>query len=452
MDATTRRLARYAVQTRYEELPPQALHECRRRLIDSLGCAAGAVAEPYCATVHALALHYAGTPPARLWGSGERTSLEMAAFANGTLLRYLDFSDTFLGRAAGHPSDMIGALVAAAEAHGRDWGALMTAITVAYEVYCSLCAAVALQSRGIDQGSAAAVGTAAGVGRLLGLDEERMGHAIALALAANLHLYNVRCGTLSDWKGSGGPNGARNGVFAAQLAQAGVTGPSAAVEGQGGLQAVVGAFDWQVGTHGQPLVMQTHLKFHPVCYHGQSAIDAALTLRGMLAVDDIDAIEVDTYEAAFRVMGSDAQRWAPTTRETADHSLPFTIAVALIDGRLSSSAYAPERLTEPRTRALMARISVRADATLSAGFPMQSASRVTIRSSDGVTRSHLQDQPKGHAAHPLTDSELSDKFLGLHAPRGPADHGRRVLDALWSAARQDSVSALLDLVCSAARH
>lgn len=450
MDATIRRLAADALATDFVALPAVARHEAKRRLIDSVACAAAAHPEPFCKRILAFAGRYTGTPAARLWGSGETTSLEMAAFANGTLVRYLDYSDTFLGRSAGHPSDMIPALVAVAEAQAADGAALLAAIVVAYELYCSLCDSVAMQPRGIDQATAAAVGAAAGAGRLLGLDADGMANALALALAPNLHLYNVRSGTLSDWKGCAGPNGARNGVFAALLAREGITGPTAPVEGKGGLCEVLGAFEWQA-PRALPRIVATHLKFHPVCYHGQSAIDAALALRGQLPLDEIAAIEVETYEAAFRAMGSDPQRWAPSTRETADHSLPYTIAVALREGRLASEAYQPERLADPATKRLMDRIRVCTSAELTATFPVRAQTRVTLRGRDGSVHSHLQDNPKGHAANPLTDAELEAKFVQLYAAWGPEAAARRTLDALWSVDAMAHVGALVDRLCGTHR-
>lgn len=448
-DPTLRRLARHVFQADFSRLPAEAVHECRRRLIDSVACAAAAYPEPFCEQIRTLTGRYGGVPSARVWGSGEHASIEMAGFANGTMLRYLDYSDTWLGKTAGHPSDMIAALVAVAEAHEADGAALVAAIVSAYEIYCGLCDSVALQAHGIDQSTCAALGTAAGAGRLLGLDEERLAQALSLALAPNLHLYNVRCGTLSDWKSCAGPNGARNGVFAALLAREGVTGPSAAVEGRGGLFEVVGAFEWQAGSGGLPLIAGTHLKFHPVCYHGQSAIDAVLALRRAVPLDEIEDIHVETYEAAYRAMGSDAQRWAPTTRETADHSLPYTIAMALREGRLSSEAYAAHRLRDARTKRLMDRIRVSADARMTAAFPACAQARITIRGADGSVHTHLQCNPKGNTSNPLSDAELEEKFARLYQPWGDEEAARRVLAVLWSVDRLPKASVLVDALCVA---
>ena len=394
MDPTTQRLAHYAHTFRLATLDAQSLHECRLRLLDAAASAIAAYREPFCEHIRGFASRFAGPMNARLWGSGQRASLEMAAFANGTTLRYLDFSDTYMSRNAGHPSDMIGALVATAEAMDCDGAALTAAMVVAYELYCGLCDAVALREHGVDQATCAAVGTAAGVGRLLGLNESLLGEAISLALAPNVHLYNVRKGTLSEWKACAGPNGARNGLFAAMLAAEGVAGPTAVIEGEGGLFEVVGRFDWQVGERPAPRIVNTHLKLHPVCYHGQSAIDSILALRAQLKLEDIESIEVETYDAAFHMVAGDAQRWAPPTRETADHSLPFTVAVALMDGRLSGATYAPERLADPATLAIARMVRVARSPELTTQFPGKLPIRLIVRTRDGTVYSHAQDWPK----------------------------------------------------------
>lgn len=446
MDLTTQRLARYAHTFELATLDEQILHECRLRLIDAASCAIAASREPFCEGIRGFAGRYAGPQTARLWISGQPTSVEMAAFANGTATRYLDFSDTYMSLNAGHPSDMIGALVATAEALGRDGAALTAAMVVAYELYCGLCDAVALRDHGVDQATCAAVGTAAGVGRLLGLDEAQLGEAISLGLAPNVHLYNVRKGTLSEWKGSAGPNGARNGVFAALLAAEGVSGPTAVVEGAGGLFDVAGRFDWQVGERAAPRIADTHLKLHPVCYHAQSGIDAILALRGQVEPGDIEAIEVETYDAAFDMVAGDAQRWAPTTRETADHSLPFTAAVALMDGRLSGATYAPARLTDPATLALVRKVQVRRAPDITAQFPGKLPLRMAIRTRSGRVVTHAQDWPKGHAMNRATDAEVEAKFIAAYEEwRGAG--ARRALDVLWSVDRLATAAAFVDVLC-----
>ncbi|CAH2894508.1 MAG: hypothetical protein PCALPYG88_0643 [uncultured Paraburkholderia sp.] len=446
MTDTVARLARYAHETDLGSLSTAAIEGCRRRLIDSVACAAAAYREPFCERIRGFATRYSASPNARLWGSGAAISTEMAAFANGTMVRYLDYSDTFLGKSAGHPSDMIAGLVALAEAYGQSGASLTSAIVVAYEVYCGLCDGVALASLAVDQATCAAVGTAAGAGRLLGISEAQLAHAISLALAPNLHLYNVRCGTLSDWKGCAGPNGARNGIFAALLAREGVSGPAAVVEGAGGLFDIVDPFEWRVDGD-RPWITTTHLKFHPVCYHGQAAIDAAIALHKRVPIQKIRAIHVETYEAAYRAMGSDNHRWAPRTRETADHSLPYTIAVTLQEGKLVPAAYAPERLADPRTKDLMNMIRVSSAEAMTSAFPARVQTRITLDAEDGETYCHLQELPRGHADNPLSDAELETKFIELYVAWGDPSAARRTLDTLWQVDQLASAVSLVDALC-----
>lgn len=453
MDPTIEHLARYAVDSAFSNLPLAAVHECKRRVIDSVACATAAFDEPLCRTLRELSRHYAGTPAARLWGTGIATSVEMAGFVNGVMVRYLDCSDTWMGRGAGHPSDMIPALVALAEGEQCSGTDLINAIVVAYEVSCGLCEA-AFEHRVPDQATAAAVGTAAGAARLLQLDITATGNALSLALAPNLHLYNVRCGTLSDWKGCADPNGARNGLFAATLARRGVSGPTAPIEGKGGLADLIGTFDWRAGHGRQPLLVDTHLKLHPVCYHGQTAVDAAIALHGRLGPagpTGIAAVHIETHDAAWQVMGADPGRWPPTTRETADHSLPFTVAVALCEGRLRSAAYDPERLGDTVTRALMAKIRVDATADMTRRYPVATPVRITVTTNDGRVLAEELDTPVGHAANPVSDAGLEEKFNALCGDRNDAAAWRQALDRLWSLEHCASVKQLVDALCPVRR-
>ncbi|RTZ45469.1 hypothetical protein EKL30_05375 [Candidimonas sp. SYP-B2681] len=278
-------------------------------------------------------------------------------------------------------------------------------------------------------------------------DKAQMGQAISLALAPNLHVYNVRKGALFTWKGCAGPNGARNGVFAALLAQQGVSGPSAVIEGQGGLFDVVGSFDWQVGERSMPRIVDTHLKLHPVCYHGQCAMDAVVDMRRQVSVDEIEEIHVETYDAAYQMMGADPQRRAPTTRETADHSLPYTIAVAMLEGRLSSAAYADSRLTVPATVQLMQKVRITNSEELTRQFPSKLLTRVTIRSRNGASICRSPDYPRGHALNPLSDTELEVKFIDAYESwRGPTG-AATALEVLWTSDRLSKVHSIVDALC-----
>lgn len=442
MDQTTKFLAASLASMEFDALPERAVHETKRRVIDSIACAAGAFSYPLSATMRRVAGGQTAGG-ARVWFTGAPGPVDLAGLANGTMVRYLDLSDTILSKAAGHPSDMIPALVALAEAAGADGQSLILAIAAAYAVYGGLCDAVAFQKRAVDQSTAAALGAAAGASRLLGLDATSTGQALALALGANVNLYNVRQGALSDWKAIAGPNAARNGIFAAQMAAEGLTGPSAVFDGASGLKEIVGAFDVAF----EPArIVNTHLKAYPVCYHGQSAVDAATSLAGRIPAGTIRSVRVETYETAFLAMANDPSRWAPENRETADHAIPFVVGTVLMTGQLRPEDYGSERLGDPALRDFMQRIEVTASEHFTARYPAEARTRITLVDADGQTVTGETIQPKGHVDNPLSDAELEAKFDALW-PAGFGQEAKTALiDAVWHLDRLGNTRALVDRI------
>lgn len=429
MDATTLRLADFAAAP--TALSPAVAHEAKRRLIDSFACALGAWHTPLCQAARAVAGTEAGETSAQLWGLARRSSPEAAAFANGALVRALDLSDMYRVKSGGHPSDVIAAIIAvadAAQASGRD---TLEAMVVAYEFYCTFCEAIDVNTLGWDQPLYAAIASAAGAARVLGLRGDSMAHAISLAVAPNLALAQTRRGRISSWKGAAAANAARNGVFAARLAQAGVSGPADVFEGSGGLFEALGTFDWNIG-HGEPRILSTNLKRYPVCYHGQGAAAAAIELRPQVALADIVGIRIDTYAQGVTYMANEPSRWQPATRETADHSLPYVVAVALSDGQVTEHSFAQERLADPALHRLMACTQVAEDASYSARYPASAPCRLTIELRGAPAQSIEVKSPLGHCDRPMTDAAVNEKFLGLAEGVIPMPAAGRLLDALWS--------------------
>ena len=416
-DATTERLVQFAERARYDALPPDTVRACKVRLIDTFAAALGAWDAPLSETARKVAARTRGDDAASLWGSAIQTTPEAAAFANGVMVRLLDISDTYLGKSRGHPSDMTSGLIAVAESVGADGRSLINAIVLAYDVYCSFCDAVDLNSRGWDQPVYGVLGCVLGAGRLLGLTRAQLGNAVSLALAPNMALAQSRRGNLSSWKGCAGANASRNAVFAAMLAKHGFTGPTAVFEGDGGLWQATGArFDWPL-PEGRHLITETHIKGLPVCYHGQSSVWAALELRDRVDVEKIEDIRIDTYRTAVSMMGEDPSRWAPTTHETADHSLPYCVSIALLDGKVTSESFADARLGDPAVANLMRKVTVREDRRLSDAYPEGAPGRVAIRMASGETHTRELRYPKGHAKSPMSEGDVEQKFRDMAAAR-----------------------------------
>lgn len=439
-DATTERLVAYAEGARYDALPAQTVHECKRRLLDTFACALGAYDAPVSEMSRAIASRVRADDEASVWGSAIRTTPDAAAFANGVMTRLLDISDTYLGKSRGHPSDMNSGLIAVAESIRADGKSLINAVVLAYDVYCSFCDAVDLNSRGWDQPVYSIMGCVLGIAKLMHLTREQTGQALSLALAPNMALAQSRRGHLSSWKGCAGPNASRNAVFAAMLAKEGFTGPTAVFEGDGGLwQATGGDFEW-VLPEGRHMIVETHIKGLPVCYHGQSSVWAALEMRERVDPERIESIEIDAYATAVMMMGADASRWAPTTHETADHSLPYCVSVALLDGDVTSESFADTRLRDPRIAALMRKVKVREDKTLSLRYPEGAPGRVTIRTTSGDTHVKELIYPRGHAKNPISDAEVERKFRGMAGRRLSQAQCDAAMKAVWNLERSTDIA------------
>ena len=454
MDATTDRLVQYTLSVGASEISGAVAHECKRRLIDTLACAVAAYDVPLCQKARALAARSTGTPPAHVWGCSSETTVDLAAFANGVMLRYLDLSDQYRVKTGGHPSDVIAPLLAVADAHAVSGKAVITAMALAYEVYCSFCETVAVKAKGWDQPVFAVIASVVGVAKLLNLDRDQMAHAIALAIAPNMALAQTRRGELSSWKGCAGANASRNAVFAAYLAQDGFTGPSAIFEGRSGLWEILGTHHWDVAAPGTApgRILLTNVKCFPVCFHGQSAVWAALELRKRADGRSIRSIEVETYDVAVEEMAKDPTRWAPKTHETADHSLPYVIAAALTDGEVTQQSFTSERLRDPALADLMSKTKVRADPQFSAQYPESDACRMKIELATGELLSTELRHPKGHAGNPMSDHDFEMKFHTL--ARDHIDEKRRqaLLSALWAFDQADDMREVLKLLVPLSAH
>jgi len=446
MDATTAYLSDYAFRLRYADLSADAINQAKRTLIDTLGCGVGAFDGEPAVVARRIAARSQGDPPARLLGTRQRASLDMAAFANTALVRYLDCNDTYAAKGTGHPSDMIPAVLAAAEARGADGRAVITAIVLAHEVFCRLADEVPL--KGWDQGMFVGIGTACGAGQILGLDAAALGHAISIAITSGVPLGVTRIGELSMWKGCATAAAVRIGVFAAQLAADGMTGPPAPFEGRDGLWQHLGieAPKWgRFGGGGEPFrINATSFKAYPSVVHTQGSIGLALELRSQVAADQIASARVATYGDAVRRTASEGEKWDPKTRETADHSTPFLVAAAWQDGAVTPATYTPSRIQDPSLRPLIKKLTVVEDPDFTRRYPAEACARIDVTTTDGRTLTAETRYPKGHRANPLSDAEVEAKFRGLASPALGADGCDGVLAHAWALEKAATADALLE--------
>ena len=436
MSTIAEQITDWCLALRYDALPDAVVHEVKRRIIDSAGCAMGAWSNPPARIARQWATEAEVAHGARVWGTTKSVVTDRAAFANGVSVRYLDCNDTYLSKEPAHPSDNIPAILAAAEQAKVGGREVITAIVAAYEIQCRLCDAASIRARGWDHVTYGAFSTAAGVAMVWGLDAEQFGHALAIAGTANTAVRQTRAGELSMWKGCAFANTARNGVVAADLARRGMTGPSEIFEGvMGFCKQVSGPLDGFVlgdASRGYK-ILDCHIKYWPAEDHSQSAIDAALKLRPDVGdVSMIERIDIDSFDAAVDIIGSDPEKWAPTSRETADHSLPYCTVVALVDGDVTPAQFSHERINDPDLRALVKKVSVHRDDALSAEYPQRIPNRVRITLAGGKELSELVASPPGHAQNPMTDDQVITKFRSFAEPMLSAGAVERILQTVWS--------------------
>ena len=436
------RFARYAHGLAFDHLPAEVVHEAKRRIIDAIGCGLAALREDGPPKARAAMTRLAPSGRATILGTGERTSPDLAAFVNGYLVRYLDYNDTYLSKEAVHPSDNLAGLLAVAEDVGASGRDLITALVAAYEITCRLADASSIRDRGWDHVTYGSVAVSAGAARLLRCVPDQIEQAINIAAATGINLRQTRVGQLSMWKGAAYGGAGRNAVFAAYLAREGFTGPAPVFEGHRGFIAQVsgpmeippmagedaaageGLTRWE-DEGGRPdgetgprfKVLDTDIKYWPAEYHSQASIALALDLRRQgLRPDAVDRVVVRTFKVAVEIIGGEPEKWAPATRETADHSMPYLVAAALLDGEISERQFTPERIAGGDIRALMGRIDVVERPDLTAAYPRGIPTILEIHQCDGSTRSARMDFPPGHSRNPLTDVQIDEKFIRLASP------------------------------------
>jgi 2-methylcitrate dehydratase len=451
------KLAAYAAGLRYDDLDAATIERVKVLLVDTLGCGLAAFDDAAVRICREVALSPGGGPSTVI-GTDRRTTPDLAAFANGAAFRNLDLNDIYVPPRAGgqgaHPSDHIAACLAVAEAERASAAELVTAIVLAYEINCRLIDAFDVTTRGWDSPVFSLPAVALAAGKLMRLSPDKLAQAVSLALNDHIPMGQTRAQTLSDWKGLADAEAARNAVFAARLARAGITGPAPIFEGRKGFfQLISGPAEVDVGAfggQGRPFrIHRCGMKTFPAVVYSQTAIVAAIEVAkevGDLA--RIAAIEVATTRRGLQQAGSEPEKWAPDTKETADHSLPYLVARAMFDGDIENDSYAADRLRDPRILAFMRRITVKEDPAFAKPNGNAPPTRVTATLDGGRQVTRQVDDMPGFPGKPMTRAEVERKFRANVGKRWPAERTAEILQALWALDRTDDLRTLLAKMAS----
>ncbi|MGD9851992.1 MAG: MmgE/PrpD family protein [Nitrospirales bacterium] len=448
MDRTTERLCGYTCALTFDTLPTEVVHHAKRTLIDTVGCALGGFHAQPANMARELAQRIECTRPSRILGTHCKSSPDMTSFANGCMIRYLDYNDAYASPSGGHPSDMLAAILAISEATQCDGRTTIAAMVAAYEVFCRLSDSIPVGELGWDHGTLSVIGAVCGVGKILGLDHQDLGQAISLAVVTNMPLGVTRVGELSIWKGCAAANASRAALFAAQLAELGMTGPVSPFEGRNGLmEKTLGrSIDIPPIDHEREgfRIMSNILKFFPCQTHTQGPISLALELRLQMTVQDITSIRIRTYGKAVSTAATEAEKWAPNSRETADHSIPYLVAHAFQHGAVTPSSFTDDHLKDPHVLELIKRIRVEEEADFSKRFSKEYNCHMEVTTKFGEKFTAAIVHPKGFPGNSLSDTAVEEKFRSLAYDLLSVEQATRALEILWSFENAPNVNPLFE--------
>jgi 2-methylcitrate dehydratase len=447
-DQILNHLCNYALKLSYRDLPQEVIGRTKHIVMDTVGCALGGAQSPPAKIARAAASEVTSAIPSTVLISGQKTSSDLAAFANGVMIRYLDFNDTYAGSPTCHPSDLLAPVLAVVDARNGNGKDVILGMVLGYEMLCGLIDAGSKErGRSWDQSTYGVIAAAVVAARLFGHTKEQMANAISLAIASHISLEQIRRGQISHWKGCALANASRNAVFCAMLAAKGMTGPEEVFEGKAGFLSSTGIrfeirpFADSAETY---RIMKARLKAFPSGYFSQSAIEAILSLRSQIPdLDDIKEIRLQTFPAGYEVMGSGEANWQPETRESADHSLPFVMAVALMEGIVETRHYDEMYYKRSDVRALMQKIKVRIGEEPVAAWPEVPLNIVDVEMKSEKVLSTKVAYHLGHFKRWMTGEEQERKFRPLAEPLLP---GSQIDDLLACLRRLDEVEQINELI------
>jgi 2-methylcitrate dehydratase len=421
MDDVTAAISSFVAESHTKVITPEAADAVVTHLVDAFGCAIAATGSEPCRIVKEVAGANPSASGASVIGLATRCTPELAAFANSSMVRSLDFNDTYNSKSGGHPSVIFPGVLAVSEINQLTGHDVIRGVFVASEVYGALCDAVSLRDNGWDAGAFVSVASAAGVASVLKLSAEATAHAVSLGITSGIPLGVIRAGTLSAWKGCAEGHAVMNGVLFARLAAQGMTGPARPFLGTNGfLEQVARPLELQqVGglRDGKTVLERTAIKFLPVQWSAQAPVELFLRLHDQLVLEDIESITIHGYDFLLKSVGggrNDVEdKWDPKTRETADHSLAYLTAVALTDGAVTLDSYRPARVLDAALRPLMQKITIVEDPATRGLPPGRQPVDVVVVSRGGkILREHCEF-PRGHVTNPPTPKQVDDKFMEL---------------------------------------
>ena len=449
----SRQIARFSLDLKYSDLPEPVVNEVKRYLYDSVGCAFGSVNTRDVKIMRNLYADMGGTPEAHLIGFGDAMPAVSATLVNSLMVRALDFNDIYWKEDPSHPSDLIPAALAMAERQDASMEEVIVAIVLAYEFEQRLCefAVPGVRERKWHHATLTQFVSPIVAGRILGLDEDQMVNAIGIS---GCHNHTIGCptaGKLTMMKNTVDPMSVQAGVVAALLAAEGYSGTEAVFEGKEGFMDVFGP-DWDLnkltgGLGEKYKILECSMKAFPTEALTHTHITATLkTLaENNIRTEDIEQVTVTSIARACDIL-FDPHKYEPKSRETADHSLPYCIARAILDRKITTQSFDDEKIQDPALKDVIFKIKGEASEEFEKMFPAKQPSRVTIRLNSGKEHSVYLEYPKGDPREPMTLTDLENKFNALADGYVAAQQQKDIKDMIFSCesySARDFMSALV---------
>src|SRR5215831_6444513 len=446
-------MARWAAAVEYKHLSQEAVYQAKRFLLDSVGCALGGYQQHDVIIALKVLDEIAGRGPSTVIGSGKKMDPVSATLANALMIRCMDYNDIYWKQDPSHPSDIFPAAMACCERVGSGGKELIVGLVLGHEFEMRLCEAAfpGIRERGWHHATLTAFVSPIVAGRTLHLPWEQIQHAIGISASRHCTLGAVTAGKLTMMKNTVDPMATQSGVLAALLAEKGYTGPEHVIDGKEGLTHVFGP-DWKLELLTEGLgdswrITQCGMKFFPTEALTHAPISAVLDLvkENNLHPENVEKIQIRSLARAADIL-SDPSKYDPHTKETADHSLPYVIAAALVDRQVAPLQFTMEKIMDPKIREQLHKVEVVADPEIEKVFPALQRVIVNIATTDGRTLSKQLDYPKGDPRNPLTDQEIEEKFAALAEGVLSAKAQKKLKDAIWNLEKAGSVSKLMSLM------
>jgi 2-methylcitrate dehydratase len=453
-DEVAELLAKFTV-TVSDQLSSETRHAAKRALSDSVAVALGALDHPASHIARKFAAQFATPTGDAIWGTSLRANPDLAAFVNGSLLRCFDYNDFFVGqRNSGHPSDMTAGVIAAAEWVGASGEKLLVSLAVGYEVVGAVFDAFSTAPGGWDYTNLTGIGACAAIARLLDLDVAQAREAFGMTVTSHYASDEVescelnRRGDLTLWKRFNGSDAVRNAMQACFLAKAGVESVVRPFTGNNGFIAKLANKHDPLPVLQQRLgdgvklsrIADTYMKLWPVGSVGLSAIRAALEARAKISdVSKIKQVRVYSEEGAYdHLVAIRQDPYHPISRETADHSMPYIVGAAVLDGEISVDSFDLETVLSPERQKFVAEkvkvIPAPELGTIVSGKLARAAagylSRVEIELADGIVV-HGEAKPfPGHPRAPFSDADIAQKVTVNALPFAGQEVTDKIIAAL----------------------